>query len=201
MKKIDKVKNRLKAIDLRHDELAALMKPFQDKMEPFAKENGELWAEKRKLAEELDELAFEPSLQYILSTTYEKFHYNSNNHNGSYNRMQKFIRDNYKYLKISGYNPKTNIYALEIAISTGADVKEVAKELSPAIKLALKNGQEHFGLFTDDLSESGSLSLIIKDDKYTIGKTRHGSYRVVKSCATLLEAVGFCLENKLTYTN
>lgn len=200
MRKIDVVKNRLKKIESRNEELKALMKPHQEKLAPFLKESSDLWDESRKLKEQLDDLSFEPSLAYILSTTHDKFHYRSSDHKCSYSRMNKFIYDNYKYLKISGYNPKTNIYAIELVILTGADASEVAKELSPAIKLALKAGQEGFKIFTDDLSASGIVTLQVKDGKYEIGKTSWGSSRPYKTCDTLIEAVKFCLENKLTYS-
>lgn len=200
MKKIEQVKKRLAAIEVREKELLVLMKPFQEKLAPFQKETGLLWEESRKLKELLDELAFEPSLQYILGGSHARFHYIDNDKNCSYHRMNKFISNNYKYLKVSGYNPKTNVYAVEFSITTGADAKEVTQELAPAIKLALKAGQDNFHLFTDDLSASGIPMLTVKDNKYEVGKTTYGSHRTYNTSDTLLGAVKFCLDNKLTYT-
>ena len=200
MTKVDKIQKRLAAIKERMDEIDTVTRPIRKQLQPFDAEAQNLYKESRKLDEELDEAAFVPSMEYFLSTKVDKFHYEQSNKKCSYTRMHDYIDKNYKHLKISGYNPKTEIYAIQLMIRTGADVDEVTKEIGPVIKLAVKAQQTDFHLFTDDLSESGIVSLRVVDGEYHVGKTRYGSYSVYEKFKTLKQAVEYCIKNKLTYS-
>ena len=198
MKKVEQIKKRIEAIDERQAEIAEITKPLYDQLKPFNDESSKLHSEKTKLGVNLDEASFVPSLEYFLSSTHDKFHYETGNPKCSYSRMNKHMSDNYKYVKISGYLTKTNKNAMQLTILTDVDVDDVVKEVGPAIKIALREGQNDFYLFTDDLSASGVMALKVANGEYEITKTCWGSERSRFKGKTLKEAVKYCLDNRLT---
>lgn len=193
------LKKKLAKLDAEIAEVSAILKPMYDALKPYQDKHIELSKKRALIDEKIKFDSFEPSLEFILSHTCDWFTYKSNG-KGSYNLMQKYMRDNYKHLTISGYNRKTNIYALQIGIKTGAALEDVVKEIERPIELAIKAGQEQFSIFDDDLSEHGSKGLTIKDGKYEVGVMAYHSYRAHETFDNLKDVVKYMIARKMTYT-
>lgn len=194
------IEDRLKVLEARSIELMALMAPIYKQLEPLSKERGKIDNETRELFIALDELAFEPSLKYILSVTHDKFHLIDKDHNCSFHRMRRFVDDNYKHILINTFNVKTGIHAVTLNLLTGHSVDDILTEIEPVIRLALVAKQESFHLFTDDLSYNGTISLHISDGKYEISKSSRFTGRDGVTFNGLREAIEYCIRNKMTYT-
>lgn len=199
MKKVEKLQKNLAETKKRREELAVLSAPILKQLQPIQTEDGNLYDQQIKIEKEIKSLTFEPSLEYILSHTHDHFPWDENPKKCTYRKMGSYMSHNFKYLRISGYNTKTNIYAIELMLLTGASVNDMVAEITPVIDLAIKSGQENFGMFTDDLSEAGVLQLEIKGNKYKLGITRHSRYSEIKSFHTLREFVEYAVANKMTY--
>jgi hypothetical protein len=166
------------------------LKPIQLRMAKLSEQKNKLQVEMWKLEfpVDFDNMTIKDLFStpwYVLDQEYKKY--------------SKFA-STLKYVNISGYNPTTNRRCVELKMSAEVPFKEQWKEIEPVVLAASSMAnQEHFQLFTDDLSESGIPSIDYVDGKWCYQFTRYHSTHKEKEFNSIKEAAQWCYEHKLTY--